>query len=1046
MTLTPTPQTCTGNGQIKIDITNTEMGAVFEFQIYESSNLVTPFRVTNGIIATGNTLTHTENALPAGNFRVVAVQVVGVASNQQTRTVTIANNIQPLAYSLTQTPLCTGASIRVNVTAGNPATYELRTTANAVVIPAQASNVLTPVAAGSYNVVVTDVCGNSSSLGVTVVNDPAVYTVRRNNSVLGFWTMENCNTIRHVEQLQYNGSNFIPAARFPINVRIEYENPGAGANTVINTVWNSNADNGQLVLVPFYEGQMYNYTATFTDACGKVTTRTDMINAVPSARLIQSVASCGTKFLSFDLFQYHFAPTEITFTAYPAGFDPADYNTNFAPGTFTHTYNTVPSSVLFGNNSSPGVPEGNYTIQFTTCGRTQTFNINIQNNITYGINVFRYYSGCGDNEGSVNFYIITNVNNSQADDIQNVMITNAPSAFVDNYGALPIDVSNNIASNGRFFMNSLPAGNYTAQVRGTCGIPITTSFTIYDKSITSTVTPTLNCGSFNVTASISSYLGSESMFLQKYYPSAGSWGHPTTGTLYTEGTTLGAQTGMVINSPANQSGYNTVTGTLNNIVSTGQFRVIVQYVVHGNGTTVQVQCRETLSTFSVPPNGVSLNNYYVANCVSGKTELVIDAIGVAPLNYKIVAFNGNPLVIDNGTSPIFSQLDQGTYRVEVLDGCGNTSVFNFKTDVVKAPVIRPNNLCNGQAGSLFVTGLSFLNIEWTKDNDPTVIATGNTLNFTPFNEATDVGTYHATLTYSPNPNACIAQTLSFTVEAPQPAPQAGTGQTVSILQQDAGVINLFDYLTAPFDNFGDWTDLTNTGFLNNEVLDASLLTIGTYQFQYEVEGTCDGVASTIVTLNIISTALTAVTDEIENICAYNAQTNIGNVMDNDTESGPVVQANYTVTIEVADPEGIITVNSDGSVDLAAGAQPGQTYTLQYRIAEIANVNNFAVGTLNVTMSAQNTPVPEAKINQNVCITSQANVSKLVAIGTDIQWYDVASGGIALAPTEMLVDGTTYYASQTINGCESSRVAVELKLISCMGSVNPTLRSRGGQLP
>ena len=52
MSLTPTPQTCTGNGQITINITNTEAGAEFEFLIYQLPNTVTPIRVTSGIIAT----------------------------------------------------------------------------------------------------------------------------------------------------------------------------------------------------------------------------------------------------------------------------------------------------------------------------------------------------------------------------------------------------------------------------------------------------------------------------------------------------------------------------------------------------------------------------------------------------------------------------------------------------------------------------------------------------------------------------------------------------------------------------------------------------------------------------------------------------------------------------------------------------------------------------------------------------------------------------------------------------------------------------------
>jgi hypothetical protein len=47
------------------------------------------------------------------------------------------------------------------------------------------------------------------------------------------------------------------------------------------------------------------------------------------------------------------------------------------------------------------------------------------------------------------------------------------------------------------------------------------------------------------------------------------------------------------------------------------------------------------------------------------------------------------------------------------------------------------------------------------------------------------------------------------------------------------------------------------------------------------------------------------------------------------------------------------------------------------------------------------------------------VSSLSATGTAIKWYSASSGGILYTGTEPLVNGTTYYASQTVNGQESS---------------------------
>jgi gliding motility-associated-like protein len=61
--------------------------------------------------------------------------------------------------------------------------------------------------------------------------------------------------------------------------------------------------------------------------------------------------------------------------------------------------------------------------------------------------------------------------------------------------------------------------------------------------------------------------------------------------------------------------------------------------------------------------------------------------------------------------------------------------------------------------------------------------------------------------------------------------------------------------------------------------------------------------------------------------------------------------------------------------------------------------------------------------QSFCTSNNPTVASLVATGNGIKWYTVPTGGTALASTTALVNGT-YYASQTISGCEStSRLSV-----------------------
>jgi len=69
------------------------------------------------------------------------------------------------------------------------------------------------------------------------------------------------------------------------------------------------------------------------------------------------------------------------------------------------------------------------------------------------------------------------------------------------------------------------------------------------------------------------------------------------------------------------------------------------------------------------------------------------------------------------------------------------------------------------------------------------------------------------------------------------------------------------------------------------------------------------------------------------------QTTVGNVLTNDTLNGTPVNINdVTLTTTVPDPTGSITVNTDGTISVAANT-PGGTYTLTYQICEKADFGN-----------------------------------------------------------------------------------------------------------
>lgn len=114
--------------------------------------------------------------------------------------------------------------------------------------------------------------------------------------------------------------------------------------------------------------------------------------------------------------------------------------------------------------------------------------------------------------------------------------------------------------------------------------------------------------------------------------------------------------------------------------------------------------------------------------------------------------------------------------------------------------------------------------------------------------------------------------------------------------------------------------------------------------------------------------------------------------------------------------------STGATTASINVNP--TATTQYWVDVTTNgVTCRKFITITVTST---TPAPTGNATQTLC--SGSTVSNLTATGTNIKWYATSTGGTALASTTALVSGTTYYASQTVNACESTtRLAVIVSL-------------------
>ena len=88
----------------------------------------------------------------------------------------------------------------------------------------------------------------------------------------------------------------------------------------------------------------------------------------------------------------------------------------------------------------------------------------------------------------------------------------------------------------------------------------------------------------------------------------------------------------------------------------------------------------------------------------------------------------------------------------------------------------------------------------------------------------------------------------------------------------------------------------------------------------------------------------------------------------------------------------------------------------------------------VTVTFQPISAPFGTSPQNICNIKNPTLDNLNVSGTFIQWYDAANGGNLLPSSTPLINGSTYYASQTENGCESSRTSILVNLLNIIEPV------------
>ena len=888
--VTPTNETCLGNGALAFSVSGTLPGSTMDYSVYLLPNTTTPL-----VVVTTPTLT----GLNAGNYLVVATQSLGANTAQKSQNVTIVNQIENLAFAINSIKVKCGNDgiISVNVTSGNPVSYQLLS--GPVTTPLQTSNNFPNLPVGVYQIRVYDSCGEAvvqtftlTQATISLIIDPVTF---QNTN------LPSCNSI-----LVSNFFGVLSGAEiaFPLNFQYTVY-PPTGAPLTYSQVITSGATAS--LVIPFYHNQSYYYNIKVIDACGNSYTRNNNVinkrfDFTPSV-LKLSCTDVALKLVP----EFYVNPYTVNFLTFPAGFNPSTFNASH-PGPFSGI------DVIYGGLGN-SFPTGNYTIQMTdACGRSSTKTFTVTNNNPVPIAVGST-NGCGDisilanlvqmvsvvivngpasytvplpnnvssliNPSGFQFFITGlpqgtytfNVTDScgivhvvaatvglyspaqlsviqrpgcsfgfgsvivnDSNGISAATLIAAPSSYT---ATLPQNLSANCVSS-TFYFGSVPEGSYTFQFTSNCGAQRTATINVVGYQVTNNVlNVTENCGSFNLFLQYSSN-GTfiETYWLQKFNTVTGQWTHPSTGFVYNAVDQLSG-----LNSVPLLNNFNNL-----NLAYTGQFRILksFRYLVNAEYTS----CVQIINDFNFS-GGPKITNVYAFLCSSTTNEVIVEATGLPPLNYSITTKNGLPFVVNNGTSNSFTNLEPAVYNFQVQDICGNIVNSIFDITELEPFEIQSTVTCNGQNGSLSVPLFSFLTYEWYEGtNTSTILSTSNVLNFSPYNSATDVGTYHVVISNPSNTTSCVDTTLDFTILPDPTPPNAGLDGTISFCGAQSQ-LNLSNYLTGTFDTNGVWTEVTTSGgSLTNNLWNASSVNFGTYQFKYTVNGSCSSFDESFVEITI----------------------------------------------------------------------------------------------------------------------------------------------------------------------------------------------------
>ncbi|GEM_PF-824391 len=180
-------------------------------------------------------------------------------------------------------------------------------------------------------------------------------------------------------------------------------------------------------------------------------------------------------------------------------------------------------------------------------------------------------------------------------------------------------------------------------------------------------------------------------------------------------------------------------------------------------------------------------------------------------------------------------------------------------------------------------------------------------------------------------------------------------------------------------------------------------------------GAVDATPATI-TIPVDKTVLVATPDPVGTVVGINETVEVVNVLDNDTlNNDPLLLTDVKLDVLVPDPNNVLTLKPDGTVELIPNAPPGN-YTLTYEICEKANSSNCTSASVTVTVEAPKMTVTASSYCSDNAPYVQYNVKadNFTPKGlVTITWIDSANNVVA-TQTNMPLSGNVLWPGAVLD--------------------------------